>query len=96
MCRTCWEEHGSPTNRSPTIDKAVQLIYIIYEDNEVGMPLHTALDDWNIETKWERWSDHQDAVSEIAWEAAGDLCDIMNAMTIEDRASALAYASAYF
>lgn len=95
MCQTCWKEFGSPTNKSPDIFCAVRLMEIIYDDNEVGMPLHTALDDWGIEGVWERWPDHQKIVSPGAWEAAGALCMLMNRLSVEDRASALALFSGY-
>lgn len=95
MCKACWKDRDSPSNDSVEIRWAVWLISLIYTDNSVGMPLHTALDDWNIEGTWEPWSEHKSTVSPLCWEAAVKLCEIMNKLNVADRASALARSSGY-
>jgi hypothetical protein len=96
MCESCWEKFGSPQIVTPQIIKAASLVNKIYTDNSVGWPLHTWLDDWNIEGTWYPWPDSRERVPPEIWQIAKDLCAIANQMTIAERASFLALASGYF
>lgn len=49
MCRTCWDEAGRPTDRTPKTEHLLQLIGDLYDIHSVGGPLHTVLDDWNLD-----------------------------------------------
>lgn len=96
MCITCWKEYGGHSHTSPEIEKAVKLIHKIWDDNEVSMPLHTEIDDWNIEAVWEPWPEHKPpVVSQDAWDAAVELSALMNSFPIEDRCAAMARADYY-
>jgi len=61
MCDNCWREAGSPTERTPDTARLVELIGKLYEIHPTGGPLHSVLDDWNldghIEPYWRGWSD---------------------------------------
>lgn len=96
MCETCWkEDYGAVLNDSSEIQRAIPLIHCIWDDNEVSMPLHVQIDDWNVDGDWKPWPDHRAHVSEECWKAAVELSALMNSMSVEDRASALARASNY-
>lgn len=93
MCSTCWKEYGSHSHTSPEIEKAVELIHRIWDDNDVSMPLHVEIDDWNIEREWEPWAGHHELVSEACWQAAVELAALMNSMPVPDRCAAMARAN---
>jgi|SRR5580765_977357 len=96
MCRQCWNRFGAPQIISPEIIRAAELVNAIYNESEVGIPLHTWLDDWNIESPWYPWPEHRSIVSAEIWQIAEDLCSLAEKMTIPERASFLALASGYF
>lgn len=117
MCVSCWDEAGRPSNWSPDIARALDLVRELYEIHAVGGPLHVVLDDWNIDGEIKPYYDchtdeeldelHSDGwkiadmdplapavVGGLGW-SMRQLCDeiaaLFNTMTVEDRASALAY-----
>lgn len=51
MCVDCWREAGSPTERTPETGRLVELIGKLYEIHPTGGPLHTTLDDWNVDVR---------------------------------------------
>lgn len=95
MCYRCFVEFGAPVHTSPQIEEAAQLIDFICAENPSARPLHTSIDDWNIEVEWKPWPDHQELVSPECWEVAVKLSALMNSMSIPDRAAALGQACGY-
>lgn len=49
MCRSCWVEAGSPTEKTSTTDHLVRLIRALYCEHVTGGPLHVNLDDNNLD-----------------------------------------------
>ena len=99
MCQGCWEEYGSPTDDSPEIRRAAYLIDLIYETEVTGAPLHVELDDWNIDD--DCWVPYPPARDEgwledpSKWDVAVELCELMKAMSLRERASAMARGHGY-
>lgn len=52
MCIQCWDGAGRPANRSPVIDRAVELVRALYDIHAVGGPMHVVVDDWNLEDEF--------------------------------------------
>lgn len=91
MCRTCWNERGSPAEDSPEIRRAMELVASIYETEHTGCPLHVALDDWNLEDQhWEPWGGPEDLNDPTKWNVAVELAELMKSLPLSARASALA------
>lgn len=102
MCRGCWEEYGSPMILSDRVCIAAELIKKVYkqEGGGVGGNLHCVVDDWNLEDEHIQWcidktgtqrdfltgEEYDLILTTIERECAGALM----AMTIQERASALA------
>lgn len=55
MCIDCWNERGRPANWSPEIGRALGLVTELYEIHPTGGPLHTSIDDWNLEYEVVPW-----------------------------------------
>lgn len=98
MCIDCWNDHGSPAIWNEDVRKAVELIREIYRNDEMGNPLHVVLDDWNIEQD-EFIEVYEGAGAEsipaAAVQAAKSLAPVFLELTVEERASALAYAHGF-
>jgi hypothetical protein len=94
MCIQCWEEHGRPALDSPAIRAAAEAIG---EVNPYGN-LHIIVDDWNLEDEHldfcraEVDSDPYDHYTRNPSDRAvdSDCLRLLAALTIEERASALA------
>lgn len=95
MCYQCFLEFGAPLHTSPQIEEAKAMIDFIVTENGSARPLHTAIDDWNIENEWKPWPDHRELVSAECWQVAEKLSKLMNSMPILDRAAALGQACGY-
>lgn len=95
MCYRCFVEFGAPVHTSQQIEEAAAMIDFICTENPSARPLHTAIDDWNIEVEWKPWPDHRDKVSAECWDVAERLSKLMNSMSIPDRAAALGQACGY-
>ena len=97
MCSGCWEEYDSPSEDSPEIRRAVELIELIYREGDgVGTPLHCELDDWNIgDGFWTPWEDGRPYVTDEVWNAAVELGTLMKSLPVSSRASALARKRGY-
>ncbi|GIH07440.1 hypothetical protein Rhe02_55070 [Rhizocola hellebori] len=73
MCVDCWNEAGQPANWTPEIAEALALVRELYAIHPTGGPLHTTLDDWNIDgdriTPWyASWDDTElDALYYDGW-----------------------------
>jgi hypothetical protein len=122
MCDSCWRDAGSPTERTPDTARLVELIGKLYEIHATGGPLHSVLDDWNLDTAviepyYDGWRAEDldalwygdipfaeldplaPAVVERLGVSTRALCDeiaaLLNAMTVTQRISALAYADGF-
>lgn len=102
MCQNCYETAGSPQIVNENTTTAAELVKQVYKFSCVGGNLHIVLDDWNLED-----SDIEFCSKQIASGGYGDCsqeqltierqcCDAFAAMTMKERASALAIADRYF
>ena len=99
MCTSCWAEYGSPTIDSDEIRKAALLICQLHESEIVGGMLHVQLDDFNIDG-----SLFENPFDDFLLELHGrepldvevEIAEVMNALSDEERASALALANGYW
>ncbi len=83
MCFGCWMEAGAPLIDNKRVRKAIPLIDAVYAENCMGGNLHCALDDWNLQVGFFK--------PKRNWTPAEKACGShMAAMTIKERASALA------
>lgn len=90
-----WEELGRPDDWNPKVERALELIGAIYEYEPVGGPMHVELDDWNIEGvitpyPYTPASFVEEDEAEQVRAAVAELIPLLNAMTVHERASALA------
>jgi hypothetical protein len=91
MCFGCWQEYGKPSVISPAVVLACGLVRRVYDFNCVGGNLHAQLDDWNIEDEhWESYSVYHDDCSPGQIEVERQCFDAFKALTLEERAAALA------
>jgi hypothetical protein len=105
MCQDCWQDYGSPVLVNPAIAAAVALIDRVYKGTYVnegfypghaaGGNLHTMLDDWNLECSSAHpyTPSYSDAPHQLAVERA--CYDQLCRLTLEERASALAWYDGY-
>lgn len=89
MCERCWDNCGQPTNWTPQIADALKLVRELYAEHPTGGPLHTELDDWNIEGRF--WPATDGSFDAATMQLAKHIATAFNAMPLEDRASVLAY-----
>lgn len=97
MCEGCYEEYGRPAIINDRTLAAAALAARVYEFSAVGGNLHIVLDDWNIEDDNLEFCAKQiadggyegrDSPEELAVEK--ECCEAFMAMTLDERASALA------
>lgn len=100
MCTSCWEKAGRPTGLPATYDQFAELHEMLYDMHSVGGPLHTVLDDWNVDGHIEpypgmTYEDPYDQadITEPVYAAAQQIADLLNDMTEAQRYAALAKAS---
>jgi len=90
-----WVELGRPDDWNPKVKRALELIRAIYEYEPVGGPMHVELDDWNIEgviTPYPYTPSmyvEEDEAEQVR-AAVAELIPLLNTMTLNERASALA------
>lgn len=60
MCVECWKIAGSPTTWNNQTAQAGELLTQLYTIHPVGGPLHTAVDDWNLDGTITPWYDGYD------------------------------------
>ena len=91
MCIGCYEEYESPVERCGTTEQVVVLIREIYEESCVGGGMHIQLDDWNLD------DEHFDSECEgfLKTENERACFALMKAMTVEQRATALAICNGF-
>lgn len=90
MCVDCWEEAGRPTQVADqeALAELLVLIRVLYEDHGAGGPLHTVLDDWNLDGEIRpHWGHDEPAVLEYH---CLKISAPLNAMTEQERIAALA------
>lgn len=100
MCQGCYLEYGQPSLNSKEINRAAQLIRIIYQESGTGGPLHSILDDWNLENEHiefhENWLTEREAnYSNRLAQSSRELLEIFKKMTVPERASSLAHAEGF-
>jgi hypothetical protein len=61
VCDTCWTDVGSPKDWTPQTAELVALIADLYRIHAVGGPLHSVLDDWNLDGTIEPYYSDWDA-----------------------------------
>lgn len=96
MCEECYEEYGRPEIFNEVTMLAANLIERVYSFSGSGGNLHIQLDDWNIQDRYfnefEVWRD--DSTDEQIM-AEKECFLALKAMTLPERASALAIAEGY-
>lgn len=107
MCGGCWEEHGSPAEWTPQTARFIDLHNALYDLEPTGGPLHSVLDDWNldgiIEPHWPALGivhtledlDHDAPVLQHIRHLCTELAAILNGWTEPQRYAAKAYADDY-
>lgn len=92
MCMGCWEEHYDAAQiDTPAVRDAAAKIARVYEFSEVGGGLHVAVDDFNLEDACcNRFTDFDNEYSAEQIAAEEDCSRALLALTIPERASALA------
>lgn len=94
MCFGCWKELGSPKIDTPAIRDAAAKIGRVYEYNCVGGGLHVVIDDFNVEgdkdERITRYAEHDADYSPEQIKAEEECAAALDALTIPERASALA------
>lgn len=97
MCVECWERQGSPTFWNERVAETVQAIGELYLMEPVGGPLHSVVDDWNLDGFIEPYPveaydpDQQAEVDELCTRIAG----MLNGLSMDERHSALAFHDGY-
>lgn len=90
-----WVELGRPDDWNPQVKRALELIRAIYEYEPVGGPMHVELDDWNIDGEITPYPYEpsmfveEDEANEVR-AAVAELIPLLNTMSLNERASALA------
>lgn len=92
MCMGCWNEYGRPNIDNEMVRAAVPLIRSVYDFSAVGGNLHCELDDWNIDNNFfeGEFDPYDKAAPEDQLAAERKCFDAFKAMTLDERASALA------
>jgi hypothetical protein len=108
MCVNCWIERGSPKIINEMTKALQPLIDDVYEHHGAGGGLHIILDDFNVEdghvTFCQDWIEHErgngvwktDPVSPEQLKAERECLKLLKAMTVEERASAIAFHDGFF
>ncbi len=96
MCYNCYEEHGSPEIVNKGTEKAAKLIAMVYEGAGAGGNAHIVVDDFNIKDRSIDWC-LEVAIVENKFDTEPEqlavereCLEAMKALTISERASALA------
>lgn len=94
MCTGCWEEAGRPTELPATADEFTGLYRQLYDICAVGGPLHSVLDNWNLEGHIRPYPglDYDDETYELCQRISG----LLNGMTEPERFAAVAAADGFF
>lgn len=102
MCGNCWTEAGSPTERTPQTQHLVDLIEALYSAHPTGGPLHSVLDDWNLDDAitpyYDCWTEAEldepcgDEGDGTTREVCDEIAALLNGMSVPQRYAALAYA----
>lgn len=95
MCKTCWEQEGSPSVINERTIKAAELINAIYEseDGGTGGYAHIVVDDWNLEDGSIDFSLNAISEGDLAADTANacnECLTFLKTLTYEERCSALA------
>lgn len=100
MCVDCWNRAGRPTELPATYERFAELYADLYDFHPVGGPLHSVLDDWNLDGHIEPYpgltfEDEMDQTDNTAYvyEICSEIADLLNAMTERERYAAVAKVS---
>lgn len=94
MCRTCWEQRGSPQLDNQLVRDITCVIERLYEVASTGGNLHIIFDDWNLSdvdiVQCEKFVRIQgaDTLAQKIYERA--CISFLKEMSVEERGSALA------
>lgn len=106
MCEGCYTESGSPEIVTARTLAAAKAIDDVYEHSPVGGRLHIVVDDWNLEdesiafcadeiAKGERGEADWHGMSAEQLSAERNCATLLAALSLDERASALALHSGY-
>lgn len=98
MCHDCWDQAGRPTELPPTYERFAELVSDLYDFHSAGGPLHTVLDDWNLDGHIEPFpgltsEDEYDQTdnTRYVYEICDEIAALLNGMPEAQRYSALAH-----
>ena len=94
MCETCWADAGRPTALPPTADEFATLVSQLYEIEAVGGPLHSVLDDWNLDGQISPYPGLD--CDDDTYRLCDQIAALLNAMTESERYASLAAAEGFF
>lgn len=83
------EDTTPPPDTEAVINRAAELINLIYQHEPTGTPLHTEIDGWNIGGVWELRHGPHDLNDFDSWDRAVELAAIMNGLGLKDRETAM-------
>lgn len=94
MCCGCWEKEGSPKIDNARVRDALEAVEAVYEHSCAGGNLHILLDDNNIDDEhfeFLRGAIRENIYGGSEWqlEAESRCLDLMERLTMEERASVL-------
>lgn len=101
MCVKCWEERGKPSIVNGETKRAARLISKVYEHHGAGGGLHIVVDDWNLDHSslgycGQLMENPAYDVSRERLTAERKCLKSLQAMTEDERASALAIHDGFF
>lgn len=89
MCRGCWIDAGSPTDRSVHEPELLVLIAALYDDHATGGPLHHVLDDENLDdgslTGYYREQDYSEENNACLRYVCDRILELLRQMTLRER-----------
>lgn len=94
MCESCWNDAGRPTAVPESIAEFIGLFNQLYEVEPMGGPLHSVLDDWNLDG--EIYPSPGLDCDDETYELCDRISRLLNAMTVPERYASLAMAEGFF
>ena len=94
MCDTCWNDAGRPTALPATIDEFTELYNQLYLVASTGGPLHSVLDDWNLDGHISPYPGLD--CDDETYRLCDRISELLNAMTVPERYAALAAVEGFF
>lgn len=101
MCSQCWDEYGRPAIVNAATRAAAEKVARIYDYSDVGGNAHVVADDWNLSDQTIDWclsealAENIHKASEEQLAVEGDALTALRALSLDERASAMAIFEGY-